>query len=75
VAAIDIARREFSLLGFQRDKVVIASRCADVSAAVTGYVIPFIPFRLKSSPPVPPLPPLPFPTALPPAPPLFRLLS
>ena len=60
VAAIDVVRWELSrMLGFQRWKVTIASRCADASAAVAGYVNPFIPFLASNSlstafPPLPP---------------------
>ena len=62
VAAIDMVRWELSLLlGFQLEKVTIASRCADASAAVAGYGNPVIPFWPNSSPRAPPFPPAPTP--------------
>ena len=43
-AAIDLVRWEPPLpLGFPREKITIASRSADASAAAAGYVNPFIP--------------------------------
>jgi len=44
-AAIDLVRWEPPLpLGFPREKITIASRSADASAAAAGYVNPFIAF-------------------------------
>ena len=56
MAAIGLVRWELSLLsGLQRQKVTIASRCADASAAVASYDNSLFPGAPRRSEPVPAL--------------------